>query len=444
MHRWNVEAASARATGGATSSADLAPDQRAAVDHAAGAARVIAPAGSGKTRVLTERLRHLVSDRGVSPKTVTALAFNTKAAEQMKERCSDLVTSEGPNIRTINSIGLWICNRFGPAGRLRVIEEPEVRALLEGMFEIRHQANTDTVAPYIDALSVIRLGLTAPAEVEQSISDAAGVAQGFDDYRRALANAGAVDFDEQIYQAIEILLTDADARVRAQSSCRHLLVDEFQDLNPAHLLLIRLLAAPGYDCFGVGDDDQVIYGYSGATPEFLIGFPDYFPGAAHHHLEVNYRCPPAVVDAARHLLSYNDRRLDKTLRTPEGRTDEISVGTGPVAGRGPVAVLHAPAPGLASVTVQAVTAWRDNGVDLGDIAVLARVNSALLPVQVACMPKVASPAPRPSTPGCCSAPASAPPSPTSGSEPIPAGSGARTSPRRSGDPLGASPPWSSR
>ena len=190
VHRWNVEAASSRPTGGALSSADLAPDQRAAVDHATGAARVIAPAGSGKTRVLTERLRHLVSDRGVSSATVTALAFNTKAAEQMKERCSGLLTSEGPNIRTLNSIGLWICNRFGPAGRLRVIEEPEVRALLEGMFEIRHQANTDTVAPYIDALSVIRLGLTAPAVVEQSISDAVGVAQGFDDYRRALAKAG--------------------------------------------------------------------------------------------------------------------------------------------------------------------------------------------------------------------------------------------------------------
>ena len=122
--------------------------------------------------------------------------------------------------------------------------------------------------------------------------DASGIAEGFDRYRAALADLGAVDFDEQIYRAIEILLTDPDARAAAQARCRRLLVDEFQDLTPAHLLMIRLLAAPGYDCFGVGDDDQVIYGYSGATPEFLIGFPRYFPGAAHHPLEVNYRCPP--------------------------------------------------------------------------------------------------------------------------------------------------------
>ena len=98
-----------------------------------------------------------------------------------------------------------------------------------------------------------------------------------------------------------------------------MLVDEFQDLTPAHLLLIRLLVAPGFDCFGVGDDDQVIYGYSGATPEFLIDFAAYFPGAADHPLEVNYRCPPAVVDAARHLLTYNHERVAKTIRSPEGR-----------------------------------------------------------------------------------------------------------------------------
>src|SRR4029077_2490341 len=107
---------------------------------------------------------------------------------------------------------------------------------------------------------------------------------------------------EQIYRSLEILLTDPTARATAQRLCRHLLVDEFQDLNPAHVLLIRLLSAPGYDCFGVGDDDQVIYDYAGADPAFLINYSDYFPGAAEHALEVNYRCPAPIVDAARHVL----------------------------------------------------------------------------------------------------------------------------------------------
>ena len=385
VHRWSAEGGRLRAAGRRPTDAELAPDQLAAVDHHSGAARVIAPAGSGKTRVLTERLRHLVVDRNVHPASVTALAYNARAAGEMKERCAGFLTPQGPHIRTLNSIGLWICTEFGAMGRPKVLEEIDVRDLLQGLFDIRRQSNSDTVVPYIAALSAIRLGLNSPEAVEDAFPDASGVAEGFDRYRAALADARAVDFDEQIYRAIEILLTDPEARASAQSRCRRLLVDEFQDLNPAHLLLIRLLAAPGFDCFGVGDDDQVIYGYSGATPEFLIDFPRYFPGAAHHPLEVNYRCPPSVVESARHLLSYNRKRLEKTIRTPEGRTDDIGAVTGPLAGAGPVAVRMASGDALADLTVGIIAAWRESGVEPSDIAVLARVNSALLPVQVACV-----------------------------------------------------------
>jgi DNA helicase-2/ATP-dependent DNA helicase PcrA len=388
VHRWNAEAGRLEPAGHAPPSSELAPDQLAAVGHRTGAARVIAPAGSGKTRVLTERLRHLIVDRRVHPSTVTALAYNNKAAGDLRLRCEDIPGAPALNIRTLNSLGFWICNEFGPAGRRRVLEEGAVRDLLQSHIEIRRQSNTDTVAPYLEALSAIRLGLTPPSVVEEAIPDAAGIAEGFATYRSALADLGAVDFDEQIYRAIEILLTDADARMRAQACCRHLLVDEFQDLNPAHLLLIRLLAAPAYDCFGVGDDDQVIYGYAGATPEFLIEFPRYFPGASSHALTVNYRCPPGLIDAARHVLSYNERRLDKEIHAPVGRTDDLAQLARfdePLKGTGPVAVLKTPADGLARLAVDTISAWRSGGVDPGDIAVLARVNSALLPVQVACM-----------------------------------------------------------
>ena len=276
VHRWSAEGGRLDPAHRRLPSAELAPDQLAAVGHDSGAARVIAPAGSGKTRVLTERLRHLVTNRGAHPGSVTALAYNTRAADEMKKRCAEVLTPEGPHIRTLNSIGLWICSEFGSSDRLRVLEESGVRDLLQRMFDIRHQANTDTVAPYLAALSAVRLGLNSPEVVEEANPDASGVAAGFDRYRTALAELGAVDFDEQIYRAIEILVTNAEARIAAEARCRRLLVDEFQDLTPAHLLMIRLLAAPAFDCFGVGDDDQVIYGYSGATPEFLIDFPSYF------------------------------------------------------------------------------------------------------------------------------------------------------------------------
>lgn len=370
--RWNAEAGAMQPVGRAAPAVDLARDQLAAVGHRAGPARVIAPAGSGKTRVLTERLRHLVVDRHVHPGSITALAFNTKAAEELRTRCADFHSPAGPHIRTLNSLGLWICNTFGGAGQMRVLDEPAARDLIQRIYSVRRQANTDTVVPYIDGLSTIRLSLVRPDEAEEEVPDAPGLGDGFAEYRAALAAAGAVDFDEQIYRAIEILLTTPAAREAAQRRCRHLLVDEFQDLNPAHVLLIRLLCAPGFDCFGVGDDDQVIYDYAGADPAFLINYRDYFPGAAEHALEVNYRCPAPIVDAARHVLAYNRRRVAKEIRSV--------VEGGPEA----LEVHETPADGMAAETVEVLRNWIAEGTSPGEIAVLARVNSALLPVQISC------------------------------------------------------------
>jgi DNA helicase-2/ATP-dependent DNA helicase PcrA len=384
VHRWSAESGRLLASVERHPDADLAPDQLDAVDHPSGPARVIAPAGSGKTRVLTERLR-LVIRRGTHPGVVTALAYNTRAADELRQRVGELLGPDGPHVRTLNSLALWICNSFGPAGPLRVLDEMGARDLVGELFEVKRQANTDTTAPFLAALSLVRLGLVTPDAAEEAYPDASGLAGGFATYRAVLAERGQVDFDEQIYRAIEILVTDPTARAAAQERCRRMLVDEFQDLTPAHLLLIRLLVAPGFDCFGVGDDDQVIYGYSGATPEFLVDFDRYFPGAADHPLEVNYRCPPAVVDAARHLLSYNHERVAKTIRSAECRTDAVPDPGGVLAGGGPVVVETAAADALAGRAVDVIGAWRTGGVDPTDIAVLARVNAALLPIQVACM-----------------------------------------------------------
>jgi DNA helicase-2/ATP-dependent DNA helicase PcrA len=379
IHRWNAEAGNAEPVRHDSVSADLAPDQLTAVSHGAGPARIIAPAGSGKTRVLTERLRHLVVDTGAAPETVTALAFNVKAADEMKGRTSEWFAGRAPHIRTINSLAYDICNEFGGAGRLRVLNEMDARRLIEATFEIRRRSNADVLAPYLEALAAIRLQLTDPGVAEENFPDAAGIGSGFDRYRSSLAEAGALDFDEQIYRAIEILVTRPDARAAARTRCRSLLVDEFQDLNPAHLLLLRLLSAPGFDCFGVGDDDQVLYGYSGATPKFLIEFADSFPGATPYALETNYRCPPDVVDGASSLLSYCSERIDKVIRSARAHPDAAGHAAPPADG---LVILREPQDQLATATVRTIDGWLTAGHDPTDMAVLARVNSALLPVLV--------------------------------------------------------------
>ena len=220
--------------------AELAADQLAAVAHGAGPARVIAPAGSGKTRVLTERLRHLVVDRRFERECVLAVAYNKRAQQEMEARTTDF----RPRVQTLNALGYSLLTEAH--GRApRVLDEREVRRLVAELVPAqRRRLNTDPIGPYLEALSLARLGLRDPEEVEAERDDVPGLAAAFDPYRRELAAAGVVDFDEQVYGAAELLLRDGERRRQAQARCRHLLVDELQDLTPAHVLLLRLLAAP--------------------------------------------------------------------------------------------------------------------------------------------------------------------------------------------------------
>lgn len=355
-------------------SAELAADQLAAVAHAGGGARIIAPAGSGKTRVLTERARLLLAGRGVPAALVTLVAFNVRAAEEMRARTPDLPRL---HIRTLNSLGLAIINGGGPfraradGRRLSTIDETEVRRILEKLVRFGRRAGTDPAAPWLEALSAVRLGLRDPAEVEAAFGgDVDGLAEVVPRYREELARRGVLDFDEQIIAAIERLLGDPAARRTAQQACRVLLVDEFQDLAPAHLLLVRLLSAPAYDCFGVGDDDQTIYGYVGASPDWLVRFDRWFPGAGDHPLQVNYRCPPGVVQAASNLLTRNRQRVSKDIRPAPGRA------------AAPDDLVVQPVGDVPGTTCEVVRRLLEDGAAPSEVAVLTRVNVTLLPVQL--------------------------------------------------------------
>ncbi len=350
--------------------ADLAADQLAAVTHAGGAARIIAPAGSGKTRVLTERARHLLGNWNLPPSAVSLVAFNKRAQEEMLERTPDL---PGLHVRTLNAIALAIVNGSAPFApqpkQWRTINEVDVRRMIGDLVSFPKRRNSDPVAPWIEALSLVRLGLVSPDDAEARYDgDVEGFASFWPAYRKALERRGAVDFDDQVYRALIVLLSDPVARRAAQRACRVMLVDEFQDLTPAHLLMIRLLSAPGGSVFGVGDDDQTIYGYNGADPGWLISFADLFPGAGAHPLEVNYRCPGGIVDVADRLLRHNSRRVDKVIRAHSTEPGGWSIADG----ADPV--------GDAADAVRSALA---SGAPPSEVAVLARVNAVLAPVQVA-------------------------------------------------------------
>ncbi|HKJ37021.1 MAG TPA: ATP-dependent DNA helicase UvrD2 [Solirubrobacterales bacterium] len=373
VHSSSVEIGSLEPVGGGGGEGpiDLAPDQRAAVAHPGGAVRVIAPAGSGKTRVLTERIRYLLGERGYDRELLLAVAYNKEAQRELEARLFKLQ----PRTRTLNSLGYRIVREHRER-RPPLLDELEVRRTIEEVFPIPRQrrTNTDPVGPYIDALTQVRLGLRSPAEVEAERDDVTGLADGFDAYRERLLGRGAVDFDEQIYGALEALLADGRFRRRMQATHRHLLVDEFQDLTPAHVLLIGLLAMPTLDVFGVGDDDQTIYDHAGADPRFLVDYAEIFPGAEATALEVNYRCAEPIVRGAATLLGYNELRVQKRIRAAEGAD----------ADPGALEIVEHPGGEAAERAARVVSSWRgDDAVEAGEIAVLARVNSLLLAPQIA-------------------------------------------------------------
>ena len=369
VHRIALEHGSLRPLGPpGASDAGLAPDQLDAVAEPRAGARVIAPAGSGKTRVLTERARALLGRWGLPHAAVALVAFNVRAAEEMRERLVDVA---GARVRTLNSLGLRLC------GDRSTIDETEVRRILGGLVSFPRRAEADPASPWLDALSRVRLGLAPPGDVEAEIADVSDLEHVARAYRAELAGRGVVDFDEQITGAIGRLLGDPAYRQRSQRFARVLLVDEFQDLTPAHLLLLRLLSGPAGAVFAVGDDDQTIYGYSGATPRWLVDFARWFPGSGEHALTTNYRCPAPVVTAAANVLSRNALRVHKEIRA--------AASDGPRApdpgGAAQLTVLDATdAP--AARTAERVAELLARGAAPGDVAVLARVNSALAPVQV--------------------------------------------------------------
>ncbi len=293
-----------------------------------------------------------------------------RARDELAERTAAF----GPRVQTLNGLGYEVLAEA--SGRApRVLDEREVRRLIDDLLPGRRQrrANTDPIAPYIEALGTVRLALRNPSEVEAERDDVPGLAQIFPRYRVALRERSAIDFDEQIYGAIEALLADGELRRRLQGRYRRMLVDEFQDLTPAHVLLIRLLSTPQLDVFGVGDDDQVIYGHAGASPAFLIDFDRLFPRAAHLALETNYRCPEPVVRAAADLLSWNRRRVPK----------QILAAPGAAAGDDRLDVRVLPGARLAAELRSLVEGWLAGGTPGAQIAVLTRVNASLLAPQIA-------------------------------------------------------------
>ena len=343
----------------------LTPDQRAAATAPPGPVLCVAPAGSGKTTTLVARIAWLV-DGGADPDTVAAITFNKRAAEELGERAQAALEPLGVvpgtvRVRTFHALGREILRDAGRSVE-PLVDRAELIAELWPRTSLAERGRLDT------AFSRLKLDLAVSADEVAADPGAGPVARAFVRYERALAECGALDFDDLVRRALEVLANEPSTLQRWRRRCTHLLVDEVQDVDRSQLRLALLLAAPENRIFLVGDDDQSIYGWRLADVRRVLAIGTALPGLRRVDLEINHRCPAPVVERAVRLISHNRERFDKVIRP---RADA------------PGAVVLAPDPGdEPERTARVLRSWPNDG---GTRAVLARTNRELRPAVLAAM-----------------------------------------------------------
>ena len=301
----------------------LNPAQAAAVAHSSGPALVLAGAGSGKTRVITQRIARLL-ESGHLPRSIVAVTFTNKAAEEMQERLRALAGDAAKSvwISTFHALGGEIVRREMPRGSPFVVYDAADSGGL--VKEILRERATEGDAKRLDVGAVLarishaKNAMCTPEELVPSAE-----ANEYDDlatwvfprYEAALRRLRALDFDDLILWPLKKLTDDAEARERWRSRTLHLLVDEFQDTNRAQLLLVKQLMREGGNVFCVGDDDQSIYGWRGADIGNVIDFATHFPGAKTYALEQNYRSTTPILEVANAVMEGQERAFPKRLFT---------------------------------------------------------------------------------------------------------------------------------
>jgi ATP-dependent DNA helicase Rep len=301
----------------------LNPEQFEAVRHTHTPLLVLAGAGSGKTRVITEKIAHLIRSLRMEPAAIHALTFTNKAAREMSERANRMLGNHAqpatarPQVSTFHSLGVRFLQLEHEAAGLKrnfsILAEDETQALIKDLSA--KGMNADTLHLFRGLISRFKNEGRSP---EQAAAEARSpreqeAARLYGGYQRRLELIGALDFDDLIARPLALLSTDEALRLRWQQRIGYLLVDEYQDTNRAQYALIKLLVGPRPCLTVVGDDDQSIYAWRGANPENLSELARDYPELRVVKLEQNYRCSKRILSAANTLIARNPHLFEKKL-----------------------------------------------------------------------------------------------------------------------------------
>ncbi len=312
----------------------LNPAQREAVRYLDGPLLVLAGAGSGKTRVIAAKIGHLI-ESGHDPKRIAAITFTNRAAREMRERVGELLAAHGRRelaselaISTFHALGAKIlradAKALGLSPGFSILDPDDIEPIVAELIRTTDRART-RAAQW--AISRWKNAMVAPAAAGKAAKNddetvAAGVFQRYDETLRAYQ---AVDFDDLIALPIALLSSGDDVAAKWRQRCSHLLVDEYQDTNPAQYRLLRLLAGERASFTAVGDDDQAIYGWRGASVDNLAQLLRDYPELKVIKLEQNYRSTVRILRSANALIANNPKLHEKKLWSEHGHGDAIRV-----------------------------------------------------------------------------------------------------------------------
>lgn len=297
-----------------------------------GAVLVLAGAGSGKTRVLTSRIAYLAEKKGIPERSILAITFTNKAANEMKERLSQIIDTSEMWVCTIHSMCVRILRRYGSAMGIEpnfsIYSETERSNVIKKAFlecDYDDEKFLKDVKWHVGNAKMLGLSPEEYAKeyaFENRIDDIVKV---YSRYLAHLKSNNALDFDDLLSETRRLLKTNEEVRTWLGERFRYILVDEFQDTNGVQFEIVRLLASRHGNLFAVGDDDQSIYGWRGAEIENILSFEKSFPGAKVFKLERNYRSSGNILKLANAVIKHNGRRKNKTLWTDKAEGEKVVV-----------------------------------------------------------------------------------------------------------------------
>ena len=312
----------------------LNPQQQQAVEYVSGPCLVLAGAGSGKTRVIINKIAHLIGKCGYLPKQIAAVTFTNKAAREMKERVAQSIgkeSSKGLIVSTFHTLGFDIIKReykhLGFKANMTLFDEHDQMALLKELTADLLQEDKELLRTLINRISNWKNDLCSPQQALTLARDKQEqtFAHCYDRYNKQLRAYNALDFDDLIMLPTLLFKQNEEVRSKWQEKIRYLLVDEYQDTNTSQYELIKLLVGNRARFTVVGDDDQSIYSWRGARPQNMVRLRDDFPALRVIKLEQNYRSSQRILHCANILIDNNDHVFDKKLFSNLGEGEKLQI-----------------------------------------------------------------------------------------------------------------------